>query len=59
MTSSLAIPADPTASEDIPATADALPVAAGDSSDEGEAEWYDDEAVGGGSSGFADAPQGW
>jgi len=30
-----------------------------DSGEQDEADWYDDEAIGGGSSGFADAPQGW
>jgi hypothetical protein len=59
VTSPLAICPDPTASDELPATVDALPATADEGNEEGDAEWYDDEAIGGGSSGFADAPQGW
>ena len=34
-------------------------VTAADLSEDDEADWYDDGAIGGGGSGLADAPQGW
>ena len=59
MTSPLAICPDPTTSEDTPEALDSPSSSAIDSGEQDEADWYDDEAIGGGSSGFADAPQGW
>lgn len=59
MTSPLALCSDPTASEDTPLANVAIPDPSGESSEDLEMEWYDDEVVGGGGSGFAEAPQGW
>ena len=59
MTSPLAICPDSSDLEDSTATVEPMHAAAGELSEECDSDWYDDEAIGGGASGFADAPQGW
>jgi hypothetical protein len=59
VTSPLAIDLDPSALDQVLDTLDECGAAAADISEDDEADWYDDGAIGGGGSGLADAPQGW